>query len=211
MHPVVKILCFLFVLLLVNILSNQLLWLLCFLTVIFAAKLNFYNFSRVIKRTKWLFISILAIYAFTTPGEYIQHFPLSFSPTYEGLELGFLQVAKLLVALAALSLLFANSSVEMLMAGLYMLLSPLKLLGINTERFTARLLLTLDYVEELTSKSKLTPKFGFHQFEAFCETSDSISKQEIVLQLPSLNLIDKLVISSLIFSTSVFVAYRLFL
>ncbi len=211
MHPVVKILCFFFILLLVNLLSNPQLWILFFLTLTVAVKLNFSNFSCVIKRTKWLLISIFFIYAFTTPGEYIQQFPISFALTHEGLKLGLLQVAKLLITLATLSIFFATSSVELLMAGLYILLSPLRRIGFNVERFTARLLLTLDYVEELASKSKLTHKFGFNQFEVLYEATNINSIKEINLQLPVFNLVDKLVIGSLIFTTLALVVSRLFL
>ncbi|HYN54509.1 MAG TPA: hypothetical protein VES38_07385 [Methylotenera sp.] len=140
----------------------------------------------------------------------MQQFPISVAPTYEGLKFGLLHVAKLLVALAALSIPFASSSIEILMAGLYTLLSPLKSLGFNVERFTARLLLTLDYVEELAGKSKSTPKFGFHQFEAFCESANINCKKEIILQLPIFNLFDKLITSGLVLFTSALIVYRLF-
>lgn len=193
MHPIIKILYFLLTLLLVSFLSNSLIWLLCILLVTCAAKLNFEKFLRVVKRTKWLFISILIIYAFSTPGEYIQGFSTGFAPTYEGLNLGFLQVAKLLIALAALNILFATSTIENLMAGLYTLLSPLQLLGFNVERFTARLMLTLDYVEDLLVKNNY--KFNFHQLDDIYTTpEDTCTEKEIVLVLPPFKLMDKLLL-----------------
>lgn len=208
MHPVVKILYFLLTLLLVSFLSPLLLWIFCALLVICAVKLNFKKFLRVIKRTKWLLISILIIYAFTTPGEYIQQFPTNFAPTYEGSNLGLLQVAKLLIALAALNLLFATSSIESLMAGLYMLLSPLKLFGLNIERFTARLMLTLDYVEELIAENN--QKFIFHQLDKIDSISetDNIEK-EIVLVLPFFRWIDKFLLVIFIGAVLSLTTYRL--
>lgn len=208
MHPVVKILYFLLTLLLVSFLSSLLLWIFCALLVMCAVKLNFKKFLRVIKRTKWLLISILIIYAFTTPGEYIQQFPADFAPTYEGSNLGLLQVAKLLIALAALNLLFATSSIESLMAGLYMLLSPLKLFGLNIERFTARLMLTLDYVEELIAENN--QKFNFHQLDKIDSISetDNIEKK-IVLVLPFFRWIDKLLLVIFIGAVLSLTTYRL--
>ena len=208
MHPVVKILYFVLTLLLVSFLSPLLLWIFCALLVICAVKLNFKKFLRVIKRTKWLFISILIIYAFTTPGEYIQQFPANFAPTYEGCKLGLLQVAKLLIALAALNLLFATSAVESLMAGLYVLLSPLKLFGLNIERFTARLMLTLDYVEELLAKNN--DKFNFRQLDKIDSISetDNIEK-EIVLVLPFFKWNDKFLLVIFIGAVLSLTTYRL--
>ena len=208
MHPVVKILYFVLTLLLVSFLSPLLLWIFCALLVICAVKLNFKKFLRVIKRTKWLFISILIIYAFTTPGEYIQQFPANFTPTYEGCKLGLLQVAKLLIALAALNLLFATSAVESLMAGLYVLLSPLKLFGLNIERFTARLMLTLDYVEELLAKNN--DKFNFRQLDKIDSISetDNIEK-EIVLVLPFFKWNDKFLLVIFIGAVLSLTTYRL--
>lgn len=201
MHPFIKILWFILVLLLVNFLSNQLLWILCGLLCVFAVKLHLLSFLRVIKRMHLFFISIFIIYAFGTPGEYIQQFPLNYSPTYEGFQLGLLQIAKLLIALAMLSILFATSTKENLMSGLYLLLSPLKLLGLNIERFTARLILTLDYVEELAAKNK--HQFNSHQLDDIYLTTDSSSTERvIVLQVTSFTLADKLML--VIFVISLF-------
>jgi energy-coupling factor transporter transmembrane protein EcfT len=137
MHPLVKILLLVLILSLMNFLSNQSIWVLCSLVCMLATWLQFGNLVRVVKRMRWLFASIFIIYAFGTPGEYIQWFPVNVSPTYEGCNQGLLQIAKLLTAIASLSMLFSTSSKAHLMAGLYLLLSPLKWLGFNVERFTA--------------------------------------------------------------------------
>ena len=135
MHPFVKILCFVLILLLTNTLRDQWLIALCAGLCLMAVWSNKRNFLRVVRRMRWLFISLLIIYAFTTPGEYIPELLAYASPTYEGCVLGLLQITKLLIALASLSLLFASSSKQDLIAGLYMLLTPLKLFGLNGERF----------------------------------------------------------------------------
>ena len=209
MHPFVKILCFIMMLLLSNVLGISMIWLLCILVTVFALKIHYIKFLRVIKRMRWLFISIFIIYAFGTPGEYIQFFPANYAPTFEGCSLGALQIAKLLIALASLNILFSTSSKEDLMVGLYLLLSPLKLARLNIERFTARLLLTLDYVEELTGKDKY--KFNFSQLDELYSVADNLQLQKVItLQSQAFNMVDKLLITCMIFSLLLLTASRVF-
>ncbi|WP_366910262.1 hypothetical protein [Methylotenera sp.] len=127
---------------------------------------------------KWLFISIFIIYAYGTPGEYISHIPSSVAPTIEGCILGIIQIVKLIIALATLSILFATSSKEQLMIGLHLMLLPLNLLGLNTNKFTARLLLTLGYVEELAANLKF--KFRFDQLDNMLSTTELINHSRVV-------------------------------
>lgn len=209
MHSFVKILVFIFILLFMSFLNNGLVWLLCMFACIFAAKLQFKDFLRVVKRMRWLFISLFIIYAFGTPGEYIQQFPINFSPTIEGCVLGLLHIAKLLIALATLSLLFSTSSKEQLMTGLYLLLLPLKQLGFNTEQFTARLILTLDYVEDLAAKENFKLSFN-HLANMHLATENLRNDKIIILQVFPFKLIDKMIIAILILSVLLFVYLRFF-
>lgn len=204
MHPFVKILCFIMLLLLSNVLSKQMIFLLCILLIVFALKLDLDKFLRVVKRMRWLFLSIFVIYAFGTPGEYLEYFPNNYAPTFEGISLAVLQITKLLIALASLSIIFSTSSKEDLMLGLYMLLSPLKMLGLNVQRFSARLLLTLEYVEALAEKgdfkSSLNMLDQWHepkQHESKCHASKASFQEHkvIVMQFPVFNFMDKLLMS----------------
>lgn len=209
MHPFVKILLFLFTLLLMSYLSNTYLIIMCLILFAYATWLARSSFLRVVKRMKWLFISIFIIYAFSTPGEYIQYLPANVAPTFEGCFLGVVQIAKLLIALAVLSILFTTSSKEQLMIGLHLLLSPLNLLGLNTNKFTARLLLTLDYVEELATKEKF--KFRFDQLENMLSTTELVHKDRIiVLESIPFKCSDILVAMLLIISTIVLFYFREF-
>lgn len=119
--------------------------------VIFSALMHFGTASalKLLKRARWLFLSILLIYAFATPGEYVAGFPDAFAPTYEGLQSGLMQALRLAAMLGALSLMLATSSREQFMSGIYFLLRPFRLLGISPERFSARLWLTLHYAETM--------------------------------------------------------------
>lgn len=104
-------------------------------------------FLRMLRRSKWLLVTVLAIFSFSTPGQYVHDWPWEFAPTYEGLEYGAMQLVRLVVMLAGLSVLLRTTRQDALMAGIYTLLRPLGGCGLPVERFTARLWLTLDYVE----------------------------------------------------------------
>jgi energy-coupling factor transport system permease protein len=209
MHPFVKILCFVLILLLTNTLRDQWLIALCAGLCLMAVWSNKRNFLRVVRRMRWLFISLLIIYAFTTPGEYIPELLAYASPTYEGCVLGLLQITKLLIALASLSLLFASSSKQDLIAGLYMLLTPLKLFGLNVERFSARLMLTLDYVEEFAVDTN--HKMTFNRLDAIHMTVNEMPAPQVIdLQLPAFNQSDLWVIFTIIISVVILIARHFF-
>lgn len=190
MHPFVKISYFILILLLVSIANNLTLFLLLILLCLILFSFNFRSFLHTIRRMRWLFLSILIIYAFGTPGELIPQFPVYLAPTFEGVKLGLLQIEKLLIALAALSLLLTSSPKEQLMLGLYMLFRPLKYLGLNTERFAARLLLTLNYVEELAAQNN--SKFSFSQLDEIHANIENLPQVGMVyFQKMPFKLIDK--------------------
>jgi hypothetical protein len=104
-------------------------------------------FIKMLSRFKWLFLVMMLVFTFSTPGEHIGGWTGMFSPTYEGVSIGGTQVLRIIVMLAALSLILTNNSQEMLISGLYYVFSPLRLLKVDVERFVARLWLTLHYVE----------------------------------------------------------------
>jgi energy-coupling factor transport system permease protein len=106
------------------------------------------HFYRLMKRLKWFYFVMLLIYAFNTPGEHIANWPFkAFHPTYEGLHGGLVQVLRITAMLEAISLLMASNTKQALISGFYFLALPLKWIGLDAERFAARLWLTLHYVE----------------------------------------------------------------
>jgi energy-coupling factor transport system permease protein len=162
------------------------------------------SFVHAVRRMRWLLLSLIIIYAFGTPGELIPLFPINFSPTYEGLLLGWLQIEKLLIALAALSILLISSSREQMLLGLYMLLMPFKFIGLNIERFAARLMLTLDYVEELA----VNDHYDFNQLDDIYASVEGLPLQgNVTFQKLPFNLIDKLLLF-LLLVLFVFMIYR---
>lgn len=194
MHPFVKIACFFFLLLLLQYLSPSSIAVLCGLVCLLAAVLNLPHFSQLIKRMRWLFLSLLLVYAYATPGEYLAFLPLNVAPSFEGLHLGLMQIAKLLIAVASLSALFASASKSQLMAGLWTLLSPLRLVGLNVERFTVRLLLTLHYVEQMAVQAKL--KLDFSQLDKLALAPDEPgATPPLILAQPAFTWFDKAMLS----------------
>lgn len=105
------------------------------------------NLLTLLRRTRWIMVSLLLIYAYATPGEAVWISLAQFSPTIEGLSDGLLQLCRLLFVLAALSLLLNLLSQQQLISGLYTLGYPLQLIGLSRERLAVRLALTLHYAE----------------------------------------------------------------
>jgi energy-coupling factor transport system permease protein len=132
---------------------------------------------------------MLAIYAYATPGEYVGALPEWFAPTYEGLREGGMQMLRLVLMLAAISLLLATTDRSRLMSGLYWLLQPLRFFRIDPARFAARLWLTLHYVETM-------PKGVFHLLRQQDWRLESVLRFEteapetVVLSFPAMRVFD---------------------
>lgn len=105
--------------------------------------------SKILFKFRFLFCVILIVYAFNTPGMYVFNDYSLLNPTYEGLLDGAAQVMRLVLMLAALSLLTLKTSRNELMSGFYFLFYPLSFVGVDTARISARLWLTLHYAEVL--------------------------------------------------------------
>jgi energy-coupling factor transporter transmembrane protein EcfT len=105
------------------------------------------KFLKLLRRTRWILLSLLFIYAYTTPGQPLFGVLGMFSPSREGLSEGVLQLARLLAAIAGLAILLDRLHRQQLIAGLYFLLAPLQLFGMSRERVAVRLALTLQYAE----------------------------------------------------------------
>jgi energy-coupling factor transport system permease protein len=119
----------------------------CVLCCSTALWLSSVQFVGLLRRTRWIALSLLLIYAFATPGAALWNLLGGLSPTREGLLDGALQLGRLLCALAGLAVLLTSLSLERLISGLYSLAYPLHLIGVSRERFAVRLALTLEYAE----------------------------------------------------------------
>jgi energy-coupling factor transporter transmembrane protein EcfT len=131
--------------------------------ILVTAKARIY--LTMLRRMRWLFITMLLIYAFTTPGEYWTGWPFWVAPTYEGLHAGLMQALRLALMLAGLALLLSTTSRDDLIVGFFLLLGPLRYLGLDPERFAARLWLTLHYVEQ--RQARVAPAEMFERLKTF--------------------------------------------
>lgn len=140
-------------------------------------------YLTMMRRMRWLLLVMLLVYALTTPGEYFSGWPLWLAPTHEGLRAGLIQALRLSVMLAGLALLLRLSTREQLVVGFLMLLRPLRHLGLDTERFAARLWLTLHYVEQ--PQLEKTPAAMFQRLKTFHLDDNTEPPMTIHLHAPA--------------------------
>lgn len=119
----------------------------CVVLTLLALKLCAVQMLSLIRRTRWVLIVLLLIYAYTTPGSAVFSQFGTWSPTWEGLSDGATQLARLLSVLAGLAILLTLLSQARLISGLYSLMYPLHWFGLSRERFAVRLALTLENAE----------------------------------------------------------------
>ena len=115
--------------------------------VVVACMLSATRLITLLRRTRWVMLSLLFIYAYATPGEAVWAPLAQFSPTHEGLIDGLLQLCRLAFALAGLTILLSLLPQQQLVGGLYTLAYPLRYFGLSRERIAVRLALTLHYAE----------------------------------------------------------------
>ncbi len=103
----------------------------------------------MLRRARWLLLSLLLIYALATPGPELAVGEVPLLVSREGLETGLLQASRLVAVIASLALLLALTPVPQLVSGIHAILSPLRSVGVQPERAAVRLSLTLDYARAL--------------------------------------------------------------
>jgi len=102
---------------------------------------------RLIWRTRWLLLVLLFGYAYSLPGAPVSPLLAEFSPSWEGVWHGLEQAARLAVLLLWLDILVLRLSSEALLAGLFQLIRPFSIIGLDPRRAALRLGLTLRAIE----------------------------------------------------------------
>jgi energy-coupling factor transporter transmembrane protein EcfT len=102
------------------------------------------HLMRILRRSRWLLLSMLLLFGWMTPGTILPGVP---GATQEGLLLAAENVARLMIAIATVSVLLAILAPEALVSGMRSLLVPLAGLGGFRDRLAVRLMLTLEAVE----------------------------------------------------------------
>ena len=109
---------------------------------------------RLLRRMRWLFLSIAVIYPWLTPGDpLIPSVPslAEWLPTIEGLQQGGLRVMSLALMVTAASLLLSVTPRDEVLGALHWMMTPLALLKFPHERFAVRAALSLEAVTRVQS------------------------------------------------------------
>ena len=146
-HPAVQILVWVLLALFVQRLQGVALLVTCVVLIALALRSCAEQMLSLIRRTRWIMVVLLFIYAYTTPGSAVLSQFGTLSPTWEGLSDGATQLGRLLSVLAGLAILLTLLSQASLISGLYSLMYPLRWFGLSRERFAVRLALTLENAE----------------------------------------------------------------
>lgn len=109
------------------------------------------HLMRILRRSRWLLLTMLLLFGWMSPGTAL---PLLPGATMEGLLLAAENVARLLIAIATVSVLLAVLPPAALVSGMRTLLAPLASLGDFRDRLAVRLMLTLEAVEAVHQRGE---------------------------------------------------------
>lgn len=141
---------------------------------------------NLLRRSRWLLLSLLVLFLFATPGEFLPGIWGQLGFTYEGLEQAAEQLGRLLAMLSSLALLHQRLGTQGLLVGFHWLLAPFP-----WRRATVvRLLLVLEFVER---KSRL----GWREW-LLPENEHVSAPDAYTLAMPPLHGRDRLLIASLL-------------
>lgn len=146
-HPATQILLWCFLVAIMQELSLTALLIGAGLVMMAALALSRHKFRQLLRRTRWIMLTLLIIYAYSTPGTPLYDALGMLAPSREGVVDGMHQLLRLIAALAGLAILLDRLHQAKLIAGLYTLFIPLQLIGLSRERLAVRLALTLHYAE----------------------------------------------------------------
>jgi energy-coupling factor transport system permease protein len=146
-HPAIQILIWITLSITAQALSAPGLLLMAVALFFVAAKLDSRQLFSLIRRTRWILLSLLLVYAYSTPGTAVVTELGRYSPTLEGLSDGLMQLGRLLAMLSGLAILLSLLTQAQFISGIYALAYPLNWFGGSRERIAVRLALTLQYAE----------------------------------------------------------------
>lgn len=122
---------------------------------------------RTLARLRYIFLALLVLFLWETPGTLI--FPVlgNFSPSMDGLWYFLLHSIRLAGVVAVVTLMLSRLSSAEWVASLLTISSPLRQAGFATERFAARLHLVLEYAQrrELDWRQILHERIGDYSEE----------------------------------------------
>lgn len=158
MHPGIRVLC---LILFGSILSLQGLSallpaiILIGLVYVFTSVQHLFSSLVMLKRLRFLFISLALIYFWFTPGAPLFETWGNWSPTVEGLWLGSLRILILVLIVLAVHLLLRTSSREELLSAILWVAAPLQWFGIKYQRLAVRLTLVMRIIDQVMHEPKV--------------------------------------------------------
>lgn len=144
LHPVSVLFLALAVLGAVSVRSGEILFSTCSLVALLAWKFAPLRFRQLLRRSRWLLLSMLLIFSFLTPGTHIRYLP---GMSSEGMLIAVEQAARLLLAIGVLALLLTRLNPGQLISAMHTALAPFRYCGIDRDRIAVRIALTLEAVE----------------------------------------------------------------
>lgn len=144
---------------------------------------------RILWRSRFLLLTLIAVYPWSTPGVYIVKSFGAFSPTYEGVCLAGLQLLHTGIVLIGLGWAQGGLSMDKRLESLLFWVRPLHYLGVSVERFVVRLALTLQLLE---SAPRLTSFISWRSAwqQVLVTQSLSTSMTEVSVDIAALNWMD---------------------
>jgi len=106
----------------------------------------------LLRRSRWLLLSIALLFAFATPGLSVPGWPGRIGLTQDGLLLAAEHLARLVILLATLALLHERLQTAGLLTGLHALLGLARSEALR-ERVAVRVMLVIEYIEGRDSKA----------------------------------------------------------
>jgi energy-coupling factor transporter transmembrane protein EcfT len=98
---------------------------------------------------RWLFLSMLIIYFWFTPGQSIFAIMVDYSPTWQGIQMAGYRIGSLVVIVVAVNIVIKSTPKELITSGLLWLLAPLRYVGLPHERLAVRIVLTFNMISEI--------------------------------------------------------------
>lgn len=135
---------------------------------------------RGLPRLKWLLLSVLLVYGWTVPGQYL--WLGWFSPTDSGLWQGLAQVMRLVIVTSSLQILLTKMTKPEIFTSIYIFLAPLQYFNDAQARFALRFALTLEKAEGL-----LEEKYSFSDLMGKILQPQPQIQTEYILQYTPLN------------------------
>lgn len=154
MHPVIRIVTFLVFTLFVAFGGYPQLLFSCVVLVLFYLRVqsiaSLWSSSwQMLRRMRWLFLSMLVIYFWFTPGQMVLTAMADFSPTWQGIKMAGYRIGSLVVIVVAVNIVIKSTARELITGGLLWLLTPFRYVGLPHERLAVRIMLTFNMISEI--------------------------------------------------------------